>query len=234
MTATKAKAKPSKRQDNSSIGLWLVGGAALIIALVVIVLVVNQNRASAPVAAPDVPAEWVQKTALGNPAAPVTIQMWEDFLCPACQQWTSQVKPQIIEEYVKTGIARLEFHQFPLNQHAPGAQMGAQASLCAADQNQFWPFHDRLFQAATTRGQAGLTYDSMLQYAADQGLDQATFTQCLNKLTHQDAIVESLNQATELSLSSTPSILINGKLMAAPFNYNELKAEIDAQAAAGS
>jgi protein-disulfide isomerase len=139
-----------------------------------------------------------------------------------------------MEEFVKTGLVRMEFHQFPLNQHAPGAQMGAQASLCAADQNQFWPYHDQLFQAASTRGQAGMTYDSMIRYATELGLDSAAFTQCLNTLAHQNDVVESLNQATELALSSTPSIIINGKLMSSPFNYNELKAEIESHLAASN
>ncbi len=233
-TATKAKPASAKRKEQSSIGLWLVGGAVLILAIVVVILIVNQNQGTTPVAAPEVATEWVQGTTMGNPAAAVTIQMWEDFLCPACQQWTAQVKPQLMEEFVKPGLVRVEFHQFPLNQHAPGAQMGAQASLCAADQNQFWPYHDQLFRAASTRGQAGMTYDAMLQYAADLGLNLTAFTQCVNALTHQNDVVESLNQATQLNLSSTPSILINGKLMPSPFNYNELKAEIESHLAAGS
>lgn len=227
-TASKLKAKNAKAQSSSSAGIWLVGGAILLLALVVLVLVLNQRSGVTPVAAPDVPAEWVSAKSLGNPDAAVTVQMWEDFLCPACQQWTSAVKPTLYDEYVKTGLVRLEFHQFPLQQHAPGAQMAAQASECAADQNQFWPFHDRVFQMASQRGQAGVTYDALLGYAGEVGLDTTQLKSCVDNLTHQSNVVASVTQAQQLGLNSTPSILVNGQLVENPFNYNQLKAAIDA------
>lgn len=227
--ASQLKSKNAKGQSSSSAGIWLVGGAILVLALVVLVLVLSQRSGVTPVAAPDVDTGWVDGKSMGDPAAPVTIQMWEDFLCPACQQWTSQVKPTLFEEYVKTGKVRLEFRQFPLQQHAPGAQMAAQASECAADQNQFWPFHDRIFQMASQRGQDGVTYDALMGYASEVGLDTAQMKSCVDNLTHQANVADSVTQAQQMGLSSTPSILVNGQLIENPFNYNLLKAAIDAQ-----
>lgn len=232
--AGKSKSKSAK-QSSSSTGIWLIVGGVVLLALVALVLWLN-NRSAGPasVAAPDVPAEWINGATIGNPEAVVVLQAWEDFLCPSCQQWTSQVKPTFFDEYVKSGKVRMEFHQFPLQQHNPGAIMAAQASLCAADQNQFWPYHDRIFQAAAQRGQAGTTFDALISYAGELGIDENAMRTCMNNLTYQNDVVTSLTTAQQMGLTSTPSILVGGKLIASPFNYNELKAEIDAQLAAGS
>jgi protein-disulfide isomerase len=229
----KGRAPARKTGSNSNVGLWIVGGGVLLVVLVVALLWMNQRgtttgAGAATVAAPDVPAEWIDGATIGDPAAPVVIQAWEDFLCPACQQWTRDVEPQLLNDFIKTGKARLEFHQFPLQQHAPGAQMASQASLCAADQNMFWPYHDRLFQAASTRGQAGLEIRQLTTYAREVGLDEARFTQCMNNQEMRNAMAESLTQAQQLGLNSTPSVLVNGQLIASPFDYNSLMAAIEA------
>jgi protein-disulfide isomerase len=106
--------------------------------------------------------------------------------------------------------------------------MSSQASLCAADQNMFWPYHDRLFQAASTRGQAGVEIGQLTTFAREVGMDEARFSQCMNNQEHMPTMVASLGEAQQLQLNSTPSILVNGKLIANPFDYNSLMAEIEA------
>lgn len=231
---TKSSTRNAKRKRGSSsnVGLWLIGGSVLILALVVTLIILNQRSVVAPVAQPDLPAEWINRDVMGSPDAKVVVQGWEDFLCPSCQSWTGTIKPQLVNDYIKTGKVRFEYHQFPLQQHAPGAQMAAQASLCAADAGKFWPMHDRLFQMAATRGQPGVTYDAVVQYAIELGIDRDSFMSCISSSAYQDEIVQSLNMAAQLGLNSTPSIIINGKLMPDPGNYNSIKAEIDAALAA--
>ena len=154
---------------------------------------------------------------MGDPEAPVTIQAWEDFMCPACRQWTSTVEPQLIDEYIKTGQVRLEFHQFPLSIHAPGADMGAMASLCANDQGAFWPYHNRLFPAQD-QGQAGFTIDALVRYADELGLDSRALMECMSSLKYRDQVTASGNEALSLGLNATPSVIVNGTKMTNPFD----------------
>jgi protein-disulfide isomerase len=175
---------------------------------------------------PDVVPGWIDRTSLGNPEAAVTVQAWEDFLCPACGQWNSAIKPRLFEDYVSQGTVLLEFHQFPLQIHAPGAAMGAMASECAADQGAFWPYHERLFAEAANRGQAGFQLQNLVNYAGDLNLDEEVFQECMVSQTHRDAVNESVNQAVAMGLNSTPSVLVNGRPVD-PFDYGALQAEID-------
>ena len=229
---TNVKKKSTKRSGDSKIGLWLIGASVAIVAIVVAIIVFNEQRAaSAPVAQPDVAAEWIDRTSLGSPDAAVVVQLWEDFLCPSCQAFSRTVKPQIVEEYVKSGQVRLEFHHFPLQQHAPGSFMAALAAECAADQNLFWPYHDKAFQVIAVEQQGGATFEKLSEFAATAGLDVAKFQACLNSQQHQPTINESLTQAGQLGLRFTPSVIVDGTLLE-DSSYASVKANIDAALAA--
>ncbi len=235
MTASAKPKSKSKSKSSSNTGLWLVGGAVLLLAAVVIILVMNQQSGSSTsIAAPDVPAEWINGASIGSPDATVVVQGWEDFLCPACQQWNRDVKENFFEQFVKTGKVRFEFHQFPLQQHYPGALYASQAALCVADLNEFWPFHDRTFQAATARGQAGTEVEALIGYAAELGIDADAVRSCMNNRVHEQTVLASLEQARALGLTSTPSILVDGQLVPNPFNFNALAQQIEEAIAANA
>ncbi len=163
-------AKPKKSKSPSSkrsLTPWIIGAGVLFILLIVLAVVLNERGTSATIEPPAVEDAWLNRAQLGNPEATVTVQAWEDFLCPACGEWARTIEPRLVAEYVETGDVILEFRQFPLQMHAPGAAMGAQASECAADQGAFWPYHDRLFAEAASRGQAGFQLERLVDYAGD-------------------------------------------------------------------
>jgi len=227
-TNIKKKSSAAKGGGGSNIGLWLIGASVAIVAIVVAVIIFSENQArSAPVSQPEVPAEWIARRTLGSPDAPVVIQLWEDFLCPSCQAFSRTVKPQIVEEYVKNGQVRLEFNHFPLTQHEPGASMSALAAECAADQNYFWPFHDKVFQMASVDQQGAVQYDDMVGYARDMGLDLAQFESCLAGGQHRATVTQSVQQAQQLGLSFTPSVIVNGTLLQ-DSSYPSVKLAIEA------
>ena len=121
--------------------------------------------------------------------------MWEDFLCPACQQWNAQVEPQLFEEEIQSGRVKMEYNYLPLQSHGPGAYWGAVAAECANEQEAFWPYHDRLFQLASTQGQTAFSTDRLVGHAADLGLDREAFNVCLTSGEHQATVDASLRQA---------------------------------------
>lgn len=225
-TSSTRSARGRSKAANNSIGLWIVGISAAVVLVVVLLLALNNRQSASAIEAPDVPAEWLNGTVMGNPDAPVTVSAWEDFLCPACGQWTAQIEPQLIEDYIKSGDVKLEFHFFPLSGHEPGASMAAQASLCASDQGAFWTYHNRLF-AAQSQGQSGYTIDALTRYADELGLDSRALLQCMSSQQYREQTAASAAEAISLGLNATPSILVNGTRMANPFDYNELTALIE-------
>jgi protein-disulfide isomerase len=224
----KTKRTTGKNQP-APFGVLMVGGAAVIVALVVILVSLNQTGARTVDAGAyqSFPDEWVQRNELGNPDAPVTVAIWEDFLCPACAQWAVNIKPLLVEQYVLTGEVKLAYRHFPLSQHEPGASLGAQASECAADQGAFWPYRDRVYQESAARGESALVLEKLVEYGADLGLDVGQFSQCMNSQKHWNGVRQSAAQAIALNLNATPSALVNGHLLPNPFDYQAMAAEID-------
>lgn len=217
---------PAKAQG-STFSLWLIGISVVVLGAIIFAINLS-NLPNTPTTSleAELPAAWVNGKSLGDPAAPVVIQVWEDFLCPHCKEWTEQIEPQLINDYIKNGKARLEFQLLPLQGFEPGSSMAGMAAECAVEQGKFWALHHRLF-AAQDQGQNGYRVEALTRLAADAGLDKTAFSQCLINLKHQPTVQQSLEQATALGLNSTPSLLINGKRVTNPFDYTALKAELD-------
>ncbi|HMN27004.1 MAG TPA: DsbA family protein [Caldilineaceae bacterium] len=226
-TSASRKGRTGRKAGSSSLNYWLIGAGVFFIALIGLVIWANNRPSGTPASKVDLPADWVTGMSMGDPAAKVVVQAWEDFLCPHCQDWTATVEPKLVDEYVKTGKIRFEYHPLPLQGFQPASGMAAHSAFCAADQNSFWPYHDLLFATAASRGQAGFSLDVLVQNAKELGLDTAQFQQCMTSQQHSADVEASLAEASQLGLSSTPSLLINGKRMGNPFDYATIQAEID-------
>jgi protein-disulfide isomerase len=109
---------------------------------------------------------------------------------------------------------RLVYRHFPLPNH-PDAWPAAEASLCAAEQNRFWPYHDRLFGA-----QDKLSTEGLKQHAAELGLNLPAFNGCVDSRKFQSAVQTDVDAGKELGVTGTPSFFINGRPLggAQPFD----------------
>lgn len=214
-----------------SLTIYLVGGVALLVGVIAVLLAVAADNEQTPIEPPDysgVPSAWQNRNILGDPEASVTVQAWEDFRCPACAAFNQRVKPGLVEKYIASGKVKLEFQHFPLQQHEPGASLAAQASECAADQGLFWPYHDRVFQA-TSSGPTAFLMESLIEYAAELELDRDSFTSCLTNQTHILTISASLQAARTAGHNATPTVLVDGVRVDNPLDYEAVSAAIDKQ-----
>src|SRR5262249_42892283 len=55
--------------------------------------------------------------ASGKPTAPIAIEIYSDFECPACKQLHETTMRQVVESYVNTGKVYLVHREFPLPMH---------------------------------------------------------------------------------------------------------------------
>ena len=68
----------------------------------------------------------------GNKNAKITIIAYESLTCSHCANFHNDVYPQLKKEYIDTGLAKIEFRNFPLDLAALNASKIAQ---CNSDQS---------------------------------------------------------------------------------------------------
>jgi len=154
--------------------------------------------------------------AMGDPNAPVLIEVFEDFQCPACKSYSEQIEPQVADAYVATGEVYYNFRHFPfLDDNSPRKEsdQAANASMCAADENRFWDYHDMLFANWNGENEGALNNKRLVAFAETLGLDMAAFNQCFEANLHAEEIGDELLMGKDYGVTGTPSVLVNGRLL---------------------
>jgi protein-disulfide isomerase len=147
--------------------------------------------------------------ALGSPTAPVVLIEFADFRCPFCAQFSRQTQPQLVEDFVDSGVLRIEWRDLPI--FGEQSMAAARAARAAAAQGKFWEYTDAVYRNAPARGKPDLT-DAVLQgFARDAGVpDMAKFTTDATSSTFDEAINRDVQQAMAIGIPSTPAFSING------------------------
>ncbi|MGY3335726.1 protein-disulfide isomerase [Streptomyces filamentosus] len=151
----------------------------------------------------------------GKPDAPSTLQIWEDFRCPACAQFETVMR-DTIHELEASGALKAEYHLATLidgNMGGSGSLRAANAAACAQDADKFTAYHDTLYsnQPPETDDAFGKN-DKLIELAAKvPGLDTPSFRSCVQDGTH-DGWVGKSNEAFQAGgFRGTPSVLLNGE-----------------------
>lgn len=153
----------------------------------------------------------------GPPKAAVTIVEFSDFECPFCARVQDTLR-QIMERY--GGDVRLVFKHLPSEGHR-NSLAAARAAYCAGEQDRFWQFHDALFASGN------LSPAVFGETAARLGLRREKFDACLSGEGSRTAVVRDIELARRYRIDSTPSFLINGKLVKGALSFAEFQTIIE-------
>jgi protein-disulfide isomerase len=175
----------------------------------------------------------VDRNSLGDPNAPVKLDVWEDFQCPACASFTQQIEPLIITNYVETGKVFYTFHNYPFIDSMVATKeshQAANASLCAADQDRFWDFHDMLYTNWNGENQGAFSDKRLVAFAQDLGLDMSSFNTCFNQDKYASEIEQDFTEGQQKGVTGTPSVFVNGVEVTPGYvpSFDQLSAVIDA------
>jgi protein-disulfide isomerase len=158
------------------------------------------------------------RPARGPADAPVEIVEFSDFQCPFCQRAFATVT-KVLDTYGDR--VRFVYRHYPLPNH-PDARPAAEASLCAAEQDRFWPYHDRLFANTSALGDADLK-----AHAAALGLDTAQFNACVDSRKYRDEVQADFEDGEAAGVSGTPAFFINGRLLSGAQPFEAFQRVID-------
>jgi len=230
-----------REQMRSRLIIFGIIGAIVLGFFAVVILptiIQNINEANTPIGSINeiTPLERanVDGTAMGDPAAPVRIDIYEDFQCPACARYSEAVENQVVTEYVNTGKVYYVFNHYPFlddNSFTKESDQSANASMCAGEQGRFWDYHDMLYANQSGENQSAFSDRRLVAFAETLGLDMDAFNACFEENRYQDEINEDIASGRALGVNSTPSVFVNGQLISPDRvpSYEELKAAIEAQ-----
>jgi protein-disulfide isomerase len=153
-----------------------------------------------------------------------TLELWEDFQCPACDQF-EKASGSKLDELVAAGKVRLEYRPTLFlddnltaqNTAAGNPQSSLRATIafgCAADQDVAQAFHKAVFAAQPA--QEGTGYSAADLTAAAQAVGLAgekltNFIECTTNRVYEDWAKNSFDQFTKNGITSTPTAILNGK-----------------------
>jgi protein-disulfide isomerase len=158
--------------------------------------------------------ERAQGVSVGDPAAPVQMIVFSDYMCPACAHWAGRIEQMLKAEFVETGQVHYTYYDYPLGGQFRHTFAVARAARCAGDQGRFWEYHDILLgQQAQWMYSNNTPVDHMLQYARQLDLDMAAFESCLRSDRHADVVTANRLLGETLGVGGTPTIFINGRAL---------------------
>ena len=226
--------------------VWITGAAVLAGLVLVGALLLLQGGtpktvdvASLQPPISQMPLELADGRTLGKPDAPVTLEVWSDYQCPACGQFAELIEPTLVREYVTSGTLRIIDHDAAFQGKRSGAsfdesvEAGA-AARCAAEQDAYWPFHDWLFANQVGENQGAFRDERLRGIASAAGLDVVAWDACRATGEQQAAVRAETQQGVAQGVNATPTMFLNGQAIVGLKSAAELGQMIEAAAAAAT
>jgi protein-disulfide isomerase len=215
-TSRAGRARAQRRRRSQ----FAIAGA-LAIVVVVGFIWIGDTAASAPSAPPAAQAGRVR----GVESAPVAIEEYADFQCPACGQFARTTEAQLLRTYVANGQVKIVFHHFAFL--GMESSWAAEAAECAADQGRFWDLHDRLYASQAGENRGAFSKANLKKMGDDLGLG-ASFAACVDSGRHAQDVRDSTAAGTDRGVRATPTLFVDGRKIEGAATYEQLKTIIDA------
>jgi protein-disulfide isomerase len=211
-----------------SIAVVAVGVIAVLVYALVISPPAPPTGADVRSPAQPAPYQLADGRALGQADAPLTIEIWSDYQCPACAQLAQTVEPLIVADYVQDGRARLVMRDFAfLGQESIDA---AVAARCAERQDRFWQMHDYIFANHDGEGRGAFSQPRLEAMAQSAGLELEAYRACRADPAVRDEVAAERERGRQLGINSTPTLIIGQERIAGvPRDYSQLQAIIEDQ-----
>ena len=157
--------------------------------------------------------------AAGQPTAPVTLDVYEDYLCPYCERLETRSGPDLTTA-LNEGKVKVNYHALDIlanRSDPPGySTLAANAALCAVPAG-IWPaFHERLYAEQPAEGSAGLTAAEITTIGTELGAGQ-DFGACVAANANAAAISAASEAATANPALQTdgqfgtPTVAVGGR-----------------------
>jgi protein-disulfide isomerase len=225
-SARQAKIEAARGSSGGGANKIVVAAAVVVVAIIAVVggvIWVQQSTKDAVAGGGNALPTGVTALGAGYPAyadvtpaggAP-TVDVYEDFQCPACAQFESILGPTL-QNLGEAGQAKVVYHVKNFlddNLGNDSSTRAGNAAFCASDAGRFQEFHNQVFANQPAKEGAGYTDETLKGFAQAAGISGAALTtwqKCLDAGKYVDYVNSVEHQSFSDGVRGTPTIRING------------------------
>lgn len=229
-----------EKRVRTIVTVGIVGVSVLALVGVLVFAVVGAQRAATTSAQPmNVGAVDGYTLVVGADDAPVTLDVYQDYLCPYCGQFERANRADLAT-LVADSTVRVRIHPMAfLDAQSAGSRYSSRAANAAVTVAQHEPdkllaFDAALYAQQPSEGQTGLTDDQLVEIARGVGVSAATTSLFAGE--SNAGFVEAATQAAfSDGVQGTPTVKINEAVFGGDlYSAGPLKAAVLAAAQQGS
>ena len=165
---------------------------------------------------------------LGSPSAPIRIEVFSDFECPACKGLHEQVLPLVFKDYVIPGKVCVVSREYPLPMHQYSRE-AANYATAAARIGKYQQVADTLFLNQTSWEVSGKVWDTVA------GLFTPAEAKKVQLLAKDPAVLSEVQRDVDAGrvagINQTPTMIVTHGTSRFPVtgvvNYNLLRSMLD-------
>lgn len=215
--------KEQERRERRRRTLVIGGVVAAVLTLILLAGYAVQSARDTTGEAGAVPSGTVGAGGYGVPygqeSAPVTVSIYEDFMCPFCGDFEA-ASASMLREYVDAGNVQVEYRVLSfLDRASDGAEYSTRAMnalgavLDTAGPDAAKRFHDLLFANQPEEGTSGPTDDELIAYAVEAGASEDAVSAPIRERTFEQWVLNATDDASRDDVSSTPTVMVDGEVV---------------------
>jgi protein-disulfide isomerase len=208
---------PKRSTDRSPL---LIVGTVVLVALLVGLGVLYYRGAGNSVTPTYATSAAGAVVTVGPPSAPVTVDVYEDYLCSGCERFENRYGDELTTA-LNAGQITVRYHSVAILDNRtdpPGySTRAANAALCAVPAGIFPTYHDRLFAEQPAELGAGSTDDQLVAWGTELGAE-GDFEACVRSGANTAAIAAETRTAESTPALqnaegrfATPAVVVDGR-----------------------
>lgn len=215
-------------QNKSSKMKFIVIGTLVVLAIVVAFIALNTKEEAEPAEVEQI--DVTGQPTIGEENAPVQIVEFGDFKCPSCKTWGEAIFPKLMEDYIDSGDVQLSFVNVLFHGEESALASMAAESVFERTPDVYWDFHHALYGAQPVENHDAewVTHEKVLEIASEfPEIDQALLKEDMEQQATLDQVKIDDELVTKTGVNMTPTVVINGKMMVDPFDYETIQQVIE-------
>jgi protein-disulfide isomerase len=170
---------------------------------------------------------------IGDPKAPVKVEVFEDFLCPFCRQFEAASRDDLRQAAID-GKAYVVYRPIAfLNEYSTRSLNAFGVVLDTSGGAVALKFHDLLYENQPEESGTMPDDEWLIDKAVEAGADEAAIRPGIEKLSFKQWMINGNDDASQRGVNSTPTVFVNGDQVSGS-SIEDLAAQVQARIDSGS